>query len=54
MLKLMHLIQKYWLVLNTEGATLNSYDFCFGDGPASIREKVLNNIRNLKTTETYG
>ena len=40
--------------LNTEGATANSYDFCVGDGSASIREKVLNNIRNLKTTETHG
>ena len=40
--------------LNTEGATANAYDFCVGDGAASIREKVLNNVRNLKTTETYG
>jgi hypothetical protein len=39
---------------NTEGATANSYDFYVGDGSASIREKVLNKIRNLKTTETYG
>lgn len=38
--------------LNTEGATANA--FCVGDGSASIREKVLKNIRNLKTTETYG
>ena len=40
--------------LNTEGATANVYDFCVGDGLASIREKVLSNIKNLKTTETYG
>jgi hypothetical protein len=40
--------------LNTEGATANAYDFCVGDGLASIREKVLSNIQNLKTTETYG
>ena len=40
--------------LNTEGATANAYDFCVGDGLASIKEKVLNNVRNLKTTETYG
>ena len=40
--------------LNTEGATANAYDFCVGDGLASIREKVLSNIKNLKTTETYG
>jgi hypothetical protein len=40
--------------LNTKGATANAYDFCIGDGLASIREKVLNNIKNLKTTETYG
>ena len=26
--------------LNTEGATANAYDFCVGDGPASVREKV--------------
>ncbi|CAF1273477.1 unnamed protein product [Rotaria sordida] len=39
--------------LNTEGATANAYDFCVGDGLASIREKVLSNIKNLKTTETY-
>ncbi|CAF1377822.1 unnamed protein product, partial [Rotaria sordida] len=39
---------------NTEGATANAYDFCVGDGLASIREKVLSNIKNLKTTETYG
>ena len=40
--------------LNTEGATANAYDFCVGDGLASITEKVLSNIKNLKTTETYG
>ncbi|CAF1307832.1 unnamed protein product [Rotaria sordida] len=40
--------------LNTEGAIANAYDFCIGDGLVSIREKVLNNIKNLKTTETYG
>ena len=40
--------------LNTEGATANAYDFCVDDGLASIREKVLNNVKNLKTTETYG
>ena len=40
--------------LNTEGATANAYDFCVGDGLASIREKLLSNIKNLKTTETYG
>ncbi|CAF1312801.1 unnamed protein product [Rotaria sp. Silwood1] len=40
--------------LNTEGAIANAYDFCIGDGLASIREKVLNNVKNLKTTETYG
>ena len=40
--------------LNTEGATANAYDFCVGDGLASVREKVLSNIKNLKTTETYG
>ena len=40
--------------LNTEGATANAYDFCVGDGLASIREKVLSNVKNLKTTETYG
>ncbi|CAF4698830.1 unnamed protein product, partial [Rotaria sp. Silwood2] len=40
--------------LKTEGAIANAYDFCVGDGLASIREKVLNNVKNLKTTETYG
>ncbi|CAF4587949.1 unnamed protein product [Rotaria sp. Silwood2] len=40
--------------LNTEGATANAYDFCVGDGLASIKEKVLSNVKNLKTTETYG
>ncbi|CAF3578362.1 unnamed protein product [Rotaria sp. Silwood1] len=40
--------------LNTEGAIANAYDFCVGHGLASIREKVLNNVKNLKTTETYG
>ncbi|CAF1389193.1 unnamed protein product, partial [Rotaria sp. Silwood1] len=35
-------------------AIANAYDFCIGDGLASIREKVLNNVKNLKTTETYG
>jgi hypothetical protein len=40
--------------LSTEGATANAYDFCVGDGSASIREKVLSNVRKLKTTETYG
>ena len=40
--------------LNTEGATANANDFCVGDGLASIREKVLNNVKNLKITETYG
>ncbi|CAF3286262.1 unnamed protein product [Rotaria sp. Silwood2] len=40
--------------LNTEGATANAYDFCIGDGLASLKEKVLNNVKNLKTTETYG
>ena len=40
--------------LNTEGATANAYDFCVSDGLGSIREKVLNNVKNLKTTETYG
>ncbi|CAF1291957.1 unnamed protein product [Rotaria sordida] len=40
--------------LNTEGAISNAYDFCVGDGLASIREKVLDNVKNLKTTETYG
>ena len=40
--------------LSTEGATANAYDFCVGDGAASIREKVLSNVRKLKTTETYG
>ncbi|CAF4204783.1 unnamed protein product, partial [Rotaria sordida] len=29
--------------LNTEGATANAYDFCIGDGLASLKEKVLNN-----------
>ncbi|CAF4391999.1 unnamed protein product [Rotaria socialis] len=40
--------------LNTEGATANAYDFCVDDGLASIKEKVLSNVKNLKTTETYG
>ncbi|CAF4877058.1 unnamed protein product, partial [Rotaria magnacalcarata] len=40
--------------LNTEGATANAYDFCVGDGLASIKEKMLSNVKNLKTTETYG
>ena len=40
--------------LNTEGATANAYDYCVGDGLASIREKVLSNVKNLKTSETYG
>jgi len=40
--------------LNTEGATANAYDFCVGDGLVSVREKVLSNVKNLKTTETYG
>ncbi|CAF1163397.1 unnamed protein product [Rotaria sordida] len=40
--------------LNTEGATANAYDFCVGDGLASVKEKVLTNVKNLKTTETYG
>ncbi|CAF1407300.1 unnamed protein product [Rotaria sordida] len=40
--------------LNTEGAIANVYDFCIGDGLASIKEKVLTNVKNLKTTETYG
>ncbi|CAF4366339.1 unnamed protein product, partial [Adineta steineri] len=40
--------------LNTEGAIANAYDYCVGDGLPSIREKVLNNVKNLKTTETYG
>ncbi|CAF3382121.1 unnamed protein product [Rotaria socialis] len=40
--------------LNTEGATANAYDFCVGDELASIKEKVLSNVKNLKTTETYG
>ncbi|CAF4395205.1 unnamed protein product, partial [Rotaria magnacalcarata] len=40
--------------LNTEGATANAYDFCIGDGLVSLKEKVLNNVKNLKTTETYG
>ena len=40
--------------LNTEGATANAYDFCIGDGLASLKEEVLNNVKNLKTTETYG
>ncbi|CAF1560346.1 unnamed protein product [Rotaria magnacalcarata] len=40
--------------LNTERATANAYDFCVGDGLASIKEKVLSNVKNLKTTETYG
>ncbi|CAF1440251.1 unnamed protein product [Adineta ricciae] len=40
--------------LNTEGATANAYDFCIGDGLASLKEKVLNNVKNLKITETYG
>ncbi|CAF4175172.1 unnamed protein product, partial [Rotaria sordida] len=45
---------KVLVSLNTEGAIANAYDFCVGDGLASIREKVLNNVKNLKTTETYG
>ena len=40
--------------LNTEGATADAYDFCVGDGLASIREKVLSNVKKLKTSETYG
>ncbi|CAM4766226.1 unnamed protein product, partial [Rotaria magnacalcarata] len=40
--------------LNTKGATANAYDFCVGDGLASIKEKMLSNVKNLKTTETYG
>lgn len=40
--------------LTTEGAIANAYDYCVGDGLVSIREKVLNNVKNLKTTETYG
>ncbi len=40
--------------LNTEGATAHAYDFCVGDGLASIKEKVLSNVKKLKTTETYG
>ncbi|CAM4904555.1 unnamed protein product, partial [Rotaria socialis] len=40
--------------LNTEGATTNAYDFCVGDGLVSIKEKVLSNVKNLKTAETYG
>ncbi|CAF4003587.1 unnamed protein product [Adineta steineri] len=40
--------------LNTEGAIANAYDYCVGDRLPSIREKVLNNVNNLKTTETYG
>ena len=40
--------------LNTEGATAHAYDLCIGDELASIKEKVLSNVRNLKTTETYG
>ena len=40
--------------LNTEGATAKAYDFCVGDGLASVKEKVLTNVKNLKTTETYG
>ncbi|CAF1932096.1 unnamed protein product [Rotaria magnacalcarata] len=40
--------------LSTEGTTANAYDFCVGDGLASIKEKVLSNVKNLKTTETYG
>ncbi|CAF4411187.1 unnamed protein product, partial [Rotaria magnacalcarata] len=40
--------------LNTEGGTANAYDFCVGDGLASIKEKVLSNVKNLKTAETYG
>ncbi|CAF4550151.1 unnamed protein product [Rotaria sp. Silwood2] len=39
--------------LNTEGAIANAYDFCIDDGLASVREKVLSNVKNLKTTETY-
>ncbi|CAF4905532.1 unnamed protein product [Rotaria socialis] len=38
--------------LKTEGATANAYDFCVGDELASIKEKVLSNVKNLKTTET--
>ncbi|CAF1275284.1 unnamed protein product [Rotaria magnacalcarata] len=40
--------------LNTEGTTANAYDFCVGDELASIKEKLLSNVKNLKTTETYG
>ncbi|CAF4700768.1 unnamed protein product, partial [Rotaria socialis] len=40
--------------LNIEGATANAYDFCVGDGLASIKEKVPSNVKNLKTAETYG
>ncbi|CAF0843236.1 unnamed protein product [Adineta ricciae] len=40
--------------LNTEGATAKAYDFCVGDGLASVKEKVLSNVKKLKTTETYG
>ncbi|CAF4833876.1 unnamed protein product, partial [Rotaria socialis] len=40
--------------LNIDGATANAYDFCVGDGLASIKEKVLSNVKNLKTAETYG
>ncbi|CAF4902863.1 unnamed protein product, partial [Rotaria magnacalcarata] len=45
---------KVLVSLNTEGATANAYDFCVGDGLASIKEKVLSNVKNLKTAETYG
>ena len=34
--------------LNTEGATANVYDFCVGDGLASIREKVLSNVKKTE------
>ena len=40
--------------LHTEGAIAHAYDFCLGDGLPSIREKVLNNVKSLKTTEAYG
>ena len=40
--------------LNTEGATANAYDFCISDRLPSLKEKVLNNVQNIKTTETFG
>ena len=40
--------------LHTEGTIAHAYDFCLGDGLPSIREKVLSNVKSLKTTEAYG